>query len=297
MPTALVHRTLARPAQVEGVGLFCPQRCRLVMLPAKAGEGVRFRRMDLAGQPEMAAQASLVVARPRQTVLAVPASAPATGARPSVQTVEHLLSALLGLGISDVCIELHGPEVPLGDGSARPFVEAILSAGIVELPDSAQENLRPIVVSAPIEVAEGDGRITALPAEGSHLDVTYDLDYGRGAPMPPQSAYYRHEYARPDAAAYRRDIAPARTFCTRNEAEDLRAAGLFGHLQPGDVLVLDADGPIGGALRFANEPARHKLLDVLGDLHLAGRPIFGRINAARSGHALNHRMALALASL
>lgn len=283
-------RTLARSATVEGVGLFCPVRCRVVMQPAPAGTGIRFVRTDMPGSAEIVASAGAVSAKLRQTVLA----ASRDPAAPSVQTVEHLLSALLGLGVTDSRIEVTGPEVPLADGSAKPFAEAILAAGIVAS-DGARMN--PIVVSEPIEVAEGDARIIALPAAGAHLDVTYDLDYGPGAPMAPQSAYYRHDYAHPDAAAYLRDIAPARTFATELEARQFRAAGLFGHLGAGDVVILGPHGPVGCTLRFANEPARHKLLDVLGDLALAGRPIFARINAARSGHALNHRMAMALASL
>jgi UDP-3-O-acyl-N-acetylglucosamine deacetylase len=272
-------------------------------MPARAGDGVRFVRVDGAhsGSAPIPALAAHVRARPRQTVLAHPA-APAgrspAGAEVSVQTVEHLLSALVGTGCTDALVEVDGPEIPLADGSSAAFVAAILAAGVVPSPGSMHAPpLTPIEVATPIEVVEGEARIVALPASGPFLDVTYDLDYGPGAPMTPQSGYYRHDYLATDSAAYARDIAPARTFATKAEAEQLRAAGLFAHLAPGDVVVLGPEGPIGTTLRFRNEPARHKVLDVIGDLALAGRPIFARINAARSGHALNHRMAQILASL
>lgn len=254
----------------------------------------------MPGSARIPARADRVVARPRQTVLAAAITPGGSGPVPAVQTVEHLLSAMTGVGITDALVLVSGPEVPLGDGSAAPFVDALLGAGIVPAerdPGVTHAPLIPIIVQQAIELVEGDARITALPTEGPYLDMTYDLDYGAGAPMPPQSAYYRHDYTSTDPAGYRRDIAPARTFCTETEAAQLRAAGLFAHLKAGDVVVLGAEGPIGGTLRFSNEPARHKLLDVLGDLSLAGRPIFGRINAARSGHALNHRMAMVLGSL
>ncbi len=297
----LQNRTVAARAEVSGPGLFCAQRCKVVINPACAGEGVRFVRVDgaCAGSPAIPALAANVRARPRQTVLALPGQS--GGGGPSVQTVEHILSALVGTGCTDALIEVDGPEIPLADGSSAAFVAAILGAGVVSSVGGEgalnASPLVPIEVTTPIEVVEGEARIVALPASGPFLDVTYDLDYGPGAPMTPQSGYYRHDYSAPDAQAYARDIAPARTFATKAEAEQLRAAGLFGHLAPGDVVVLGPEGPIGTELRFRNEPARHKVLDVIGDLALAGRPIFARINAARSGHALNHRMAQILASL
>lgn len=304
---ALEHTTIGRPVEVAGPGLFCARACRVVIRPAPAGHGVVFRRVDAeGGGATIAALAGNVRARPRQTVLASAGGggrgggggggdvAPAV----TVQTVEHILSALVGTGCGDVVVEVDGPEIPLADGSSAAFARAILEAGVVRSVGAERVPVAaPIVVTTPIEVGEGDARIVALPSSGPVLDVTYDLDYGPGAPMGPQSGYYRHDYAKPDAAAYAAEIAPARTFATQAEAEQLRAAGLFGHLSPGDVVVLGASGPIGTSLRFRNEPARHKVLDVLGDLALAGRPIFARINAARSGHALNHRMAQILATL
>lgn len=295
---ALEHTTIGRPVEVAGPGLFCARVCRVVIRPAPAGHGVVFKRVDVeGGGATIAALAGNVRARPRQTVLAA-AGVGGSTTPVTVQTVEHILSALVGTGCGDVLVEVDGPEIPLADGSSAAFARAILEAGVVrsEGADSTA-GPAPIVVTTPIEVAEGDARIVALPSSGPVLDVTYDLDYGPGAPMGPQSGYYRHDYAKPDAAAYAAEIAPARTFATQAEAEQLRAAGLFGHLSPGDVVVLGASGPIGTALRFRNEPARHKVLDVIGDLALAGRPIFARINAARSGHALNHRMAQILSTL
>lgn len=283
--------TLSQPAMVGGMTLFTAAAASLIIRPAPAGHGIVFRRTDLPDQPRIPALVRHVVPESRHTVLSAD---PANRAAPVIHTVEHVLSALAGLGITDALLDLHGQEVPIGDGSAAPFVQALQEAGVRRVAADGPMP-EPIVVREPITVtdARGDGRIEALPPLPGEqaLDLSYDLDYGPNSPLPPQRATLRLDAAG-GADAYAAQIAPARTFCLAEEAQAMRKMGFFKHLEPKDMLVIGEDGrPIDNALRFPDEPARHKLLDLLGDLSLTGRPIIGRITASRSGHALNHEMA------
>jgi UDP-3-O-[3-hydroxymyristoyl] N-acetylglucosamine deacetylase/3-hydroxyacyl-[acyl-carrier-protein] dehydratase len=144
----------------------------------------------------------------------------------------------------------------------------------------------PIVVREPITVRDGEATLAIVPSASSSLEIVYMLDYGEHSPIARQT----HAFSvTPESFAT--EIAPARTFSTAAEARAARELGMFAHLTPRDMLVIDASGPIDNTLRFANEPARHKLLDLLGDISLVGRPILGRLVAYRSGHTLNHRLA------
>ncbi len=173
------------------------------------------------------------------------------------------------------------------DGSAEPIVRAILDAGLrpLDLPAPG-----PLVLGEPARVESGGASIEARPRRGPGWSVEYALDYGPGSGLPSQ--LFRWEG---DAGSYAREIAPARTFSPRAEAERARAAGLFSHLCPRDMLVIDADGrAMDNELRFADEPARHKVLDLIGDLALLGRAIQADVLARRSGHALTHDLVRAL---
>lgn len=210
---------------------------------------------------------------------------------PSVGTVEHLMSALSGLGVWNATIEIEGPEAPIGDGSSLPYAEAIRSAGIEPTPLS---ETKPIVVHERIELTDGLGVIVAEPLgedASTPCRMSYHLNYSDagGAALPPQSASWDGL-----ADSYLTEIAPARTFSLLSEVEAMRELGLFTGFSPRDLLVLGPSGPIENEWRFENEPARHKLLDLIGDLALLGGPIRGRITATRSGHALNHELARAL---
>jgi UDP-3-O-[3-hydroxymyristoyl] N-acetylglucosamine deacetylase/3-hydroxyacyl-[acyl-carrier-protein] dehydratase len=312
-PSASNQRTLAREASVQGVGLFTAKACVATLRPAEPDTGIVFRRSDLPGQPTTAARIENVVDRPRRTALRA-TGAPSDSTEALVETVEHVLSALAGLGVDNALIDLDGPEVPIGDGSAKPFVDAIQQAGIVE----QDVRRRPLVVSEPVTVraaAGPDGEesiLVALPTGSDSLELLYDLDYGEGTPIGRQVAAFTlsvgggpspaSDPAHPGVLAngaiastsYARTIAPARTFAMLSEAEAMRARGLFTHLKPADMLVLGPKGPVDNTLRFPDEPVRHKVLDLLGDLYLAGRPIVGRIIASRSGHALNQQLVRAL---
>lgn len=286
--TQALQRTLARAARVEGVGLFSAARVGVTLLPAEPGHGVAFRRTDVPDAAPIPASTDHVEPRPRRTALKGPGGA--------VETVEHLLSALAGMGVDNALIEVHGPELPIGDGSALLWTRAIDDAGIVEQPAPR----RVIAPAQPMTVQEGAASIAYVPPPAGDtsgvLELTYVLDYGEqpeqiGGPSPIHRQAFTCVV---DPARYVRDVAPARTFSTLAEAQAAHAAGMFRHLSTSDLLVIGARGPIDNAYRFPDEPARHKVLDLLGDLTLAGGPIAGRVIAVRSGHALNQAMARAL---
>lgn len=259
---------------LEGVGLFTAAQVRAKVLPAEPGRGIRFRRTDLEGSPEVRATVENVVEAPRRTVL--------RAGDATVEMVEHCLGALAGLGVDNAVIEVDGPELPAGDGSALPFVDAIQSVGVEE-----QDVCRdPIVIDEPITVRDGDATLAALPCEGATLDLMYILDYGAGSPLGRQTDSFRL-----DEGSFVERIAPARTFSTVHEARIAREMGMFKHLTTSDMLVIGERGPVDNTYRFENEPVRHKILDMLGDLALVGRPVRGRLVGYRSGHALNHRLA------
>lgn len=292
------RRTVIQAAEVRGITLFTGVQSRATIKPAVAGAGITFSRSDMGGHPPIPARVDHVVAEARRTVLAVDPGASGGGGGVSVQTVEHVMSALAGLGITDAMVEVEGPELPIGDGSAQPFVRAILDAGVKEL---VGEELRPLVVTDRIEIEDprgpAAGRMVAEPGDGPGLELVYHLDYGRGAPIAPQTIRF---LSMPGSDEYATAIAPARTFSTLDEAVAMRKMGLFAHLTAAEMLVIGPDGPVENAYRFSDEPARHKLLDMLGDLALATggiRPIRGRVTAWRSGHALNHAMARRLGGL
>lgn len=294
--------TLSLPAIIRGITLFTAAATTLTIRPAPPhSRGLAFRRTDLPGQPTIPALIAHVASDSRHTVLRLDPTDPDS---PVVHTTEHILSALSALGVTDALLDLDGPEVPIADGSSRPFIDAILAADLAPI-DTAphareHDGFAPIVINEPFSVRENDAVIECMCTESrtggggaNALDLEYHLDYGPNSPLPPQSASL-HLSSFP-SADYINSIAPARTFCLLAEAQALRESGLFLHMQPKDMLVIDDRGrPIDNAFRFENEPARHKLLDLLGDLALVGRPIRGRIIARRSGHSLNHALALAL---
>lgn len=271
------QHTLASSVSLSGRALFSGRTATLTLRPAPINHGVVFARMDLKGAT-VPALISRVVRRPRRTCI--------KAGEASVETIEHVMSAMAALGVDNVLCEVDGPEVPLMDGSALPFVEAILSAGL-----AAQDaKRRTLTVTEPIMVRDGDAVVAILPSTERGAQFTYELDMG---PLGRQAFAFDL-----NPGGYAKDVAPARTFSAKAEAEAAFAAGLFTHLTVDDALVLDERGrPLGrNTLRFDNEPVRHKLLDLIGDLYLLGAPINGRVVAVRSGHALNHVAARRLAA-
>jgi len=267
------QRTLAAPAELSGVGLITGTRVRVRFLPAPANRGIVFRRVDLAGSPAVVAHPSAITNTNRRTTLG-----PATT---GVSLTEHVLSALAGLRIDNCTIEIDGIEPPGLDGSAGLFTDILLKAGT-----ERQSARRPIYAArSTILVTGPDATIALHPANEPGLRATYILDYGLNSPIPRQM--FTLDVT---PANYARDLARCRTFCTEAEARAMKAIGLAPHLRFADTLVFGARGPIDNALRFADEPARHKTLDLIGDLALCGFDLAGHVVAYRSGHTLNAEM-------
>jgi UDP-3-O-acyl N-acetylglucosamine deacetylase len=273
------QRTLARPADVPGVGFITGARVRLRFRPAPANTGVLFVRTDLPGPPAaIPARVGFVTDTRRRTTLGP--------AESGVTLVEHALAALAGLRVDNCVVELDGPEPPGLDGSAWGFVRAIEAAGI-----ELQTARRPILAAAePVVVSQGGATIALHPADGPTLRISYLLDYGPVGPIARQAFTLD---ATPEA--FTRDLAGCRTFLLEAEAAGLRAQGVGRHLTAHDVVVFGPRGPIENRLRYADEPARHKVLDLVGDLALCGFDLAGHVVAYRSGHALNVELARTLA--
>lgn len=274
------QRTLAEAAEIRGVGFITGACVRARFLPAAPDTGIVFRRTDLPGTPTIAARAGAVTGTQRRTTLGPPPH--------GITLVEHLLAALAGLRIDNVVVELDGPEPPGLDGSAAGFVAVLESAGTV-----IQFARRAVwAVSTPVVVEGGGATIGLHPADGLGLRASYLLDYGLNAAIPKQSHTLD---VRPEN--FVSDVSNCRTFLTEPEAHQLRSAGVGTHLTPAEVLVFGSRGPIENELRFANEPARHKLLDLIGDLALCGFDLAGHVVAYRSGHSLNVELAKRLTAL
>jgi UDP-3-O-[3-hydroxymyristoyl] N-acetylglucosamine deacetylase/3-hydroxyacyl-[acyl-carrier-protein] dehydratase len=281
-PGARRQRTIASQATVSGKGLMLGVDATLSILPAPPDHGIVFERTDLERPVIIPALVSNVIPNSRRTTL--------KAGDVTIETVEHCMSALRGLGIDNALLRLQGPELPCGDGSAMPFVEPVRAAGIAEQ-DAPRRTFR---LSETVSVTEGDASITAIPADSpGGMRVMYDLDYGPNATRIPHQAWSFD----PDRDDYAREIAPARTFSLREEAEALWQAGLCRHLTPRDVLVIGDDGPIQNEYRFPEEPVRHKVLDAIGDLALVGTVVECQVIANRSGHGLNRQLGMKLLRL
>jgi len=268
------QQTIARSVEIEGRGLFTGSPVIVRLRPADPGSGITFFRTDQKVPVGIPARVENVAKRARRTSL--------RNGVVSIETVEHCLSACTGLRVDNLLVELAGDELPAGDGSSLPFVEKMQQAGIA-VQDAEQEVF---TITETMRVVDGDCELVALPplaGGASELEIHYDLDYGPGGPIGRQRSSV---VVTPEN--YVREIAPARTFVTEAEAGQLQAAGLGKHLTYDDILVFGDQGPIQNTLRFPDECVRHKMLDLIGDLTLLGRPIVGRVYARKSGHALNH---------
>ena len=269
----LRQRTVKSLIKASGVGLHTGQKVRMSLRPAPVDTGVVFRRVDLATPVDIPARAELVgEARLASTLVKGDAK---------VYTVEHLMSALSGLGIDNLYVDLDAPEVPILDGSASPFVLLLQQAGIEE--QAAPKRF--MRVKRRVEVKDGDKWARLDPYEGYKLSFSIDFKH----PVIERSTQsVTVDFAE---TSYLKEIARARTFGFMHEVEALRENGLAlgGGLDNAVVLdefrVLNSDG-----LRFADEFIRHKLLDAVGDLYLLGRPLLGAFSAHKSGHAINNQL-------
>ncbi len=277
----MLQRTLQSKAVVEGKGLFTGADSRCTISPAAVGTGLVF---VLAGT-RIKVEAGSIRKEPVHPVFAqVPPRCSAVGDGDAiVWTVEHVLSALRGLGITNALIELSEREVPIMDGSALAFVESIVAAGIEEQNQDAEV----ITIKNTIRVERGESWIEASPSKS--ISYQYTIDYGLDSPIASAKVSWDGE-----RNSYEQLIAPARTFSLKHEADMMHQAGLFTHLTPRDLLVLDEDGPIDNALRHEHECAYHKLLDLIGDVALLGKPVMGTIRGHKSGHSLAHELVCAI---
>jgi UDP-3-O-[3-hydroxymyristoyl] N-acetylglucosamine deacetylase len=273
------QQTLRRPTSVSGVGYWSGRENCVELLPAPAGAGIVLVRCDRKPPVRIAASVVNRVEAIQRTTLAVGGV--------QVQMVEHLLAALAGTGVDCCLVRLQGEELPGLDGSSQAFVEAIDRVGLEDLGAPVE----PIVLETTIRVGDDASWIEAGPARHPGLSVDYELDYGTG-PIGRQTLSLRID---PDS--FRGDLAAARTFVTAAEAARLRAAGLGSATSARDLLVFGPDGPIDNSLRWPDECVRHKILDLVGDLSLTGRPLHAHLRARRSGHRLNAALAARLAAM
>ena len=260
-----LEHTIEAPLSFSGVGLHSGAAVHLRLVPAPAGSGIVFRRSDLdnfeiPATGRNVAKVSYATSLMRQGVL--------------IQTTEHLLSALIGLGIDNVIAEIDNLELPILDGSAQPYVDGILGAGRKQQ-RRKREYLR---ILKPVEVHDGTKFIGVYPGDGYEIDYTIDF------PSPIGRDRFVGDL---EADAYAELIAPARTFGFREDEPMLRNMGLIRGVSDEAAIILTRQGVQNGPLRFPDEFVRHKVLDLIGDLALAGRRLWGKVVAERAGHAMH----------
>jgi UDP-3-O-[3-hydroxymyristoyl] N-acetylglucosamine deacetylase len=264
------QRTLRRAISCVGIGLHSGNKVQLSLKPAPTDFGIRFRRTDL-GDHEVPANVQHLAGIQLATALSCNAV--------SVETVEHLLAALVSMAVDNVLVELNSPEVPIMDGSAAPFVYLIQEAGI-KRQASARKYLK---IVRPIALSRGDKRIALYPSD--HFKVTYSISFDH--PL------LRHQSRtlRITEESFIEEIAPARTFTFLKDVEMLRQNGLALGGSLDNAIVLGETGVLNNALRFEDEFVRHKILDAVGDLALVGYPVIGHLVAHRAGHGLHTEFA------
>ncbi len=276
-PAAAAQQTLRAPIDCTGIGVHSGRTCRLALLPAPVGTGIVFRRTDL--DVTIPARFDHVVDTRLCTVLGLPGRRDAT-----VGTVEHLMAALHGSGITNAIVELDGPEVPIHDGSAQSFTFLIDCAGIAAQNAAAAA----IEIRRPVRVQDGDAFVELRPNPAG-MTIAMSIDF-------PDAAIGKQSLSlRITADSLRRSLAPARTFARAAEIAALRAAGLARGGSLENAVVVDGATVLNpGGLRMHDEFVRHKMLDAVGDLALAGARLRARVVAHKSGHALNNKVLRAL---
>lgn len=262
------QHTIQKSVSFSGRGLHSGNESTVTFRPAPADSGVVFYRVDLPGRPAIPADIEHVVDISRGTTIGL------NGIK--VLTIEHVLAALVGLEIDNVAIELDANELPVGDGSAKPFVDALIEAGTAE-----QDADRMVMtVSKPVTYRNDDITITLLPSDEFRLSFT--IDYPHYPKKVVGTQFLSEVISKKD---FERDIAPARTFCSMHEVEALQSRGLIKGGSLENAIVIGDEDILNEALRFSDELVRHKMLDLLGDLFLLGRPLEAHVIAIKSGHA------------
>jgi UDP-3-O-[3-hydroxymyristoyl] N-acetylglucosamine deacetylase/3-hydroxyacyl-[acyl-carrier-protein] dehydratase len=258
------RRTIRGEATVRGIGLHLGQPCSLVFSPAERGAGINFRRSDRPDDAPIPARVEVAVEAERRTQLG-------TGAQ-SLHTVEHVLAAVAALGIDDITISMDGPEPPIADGSAMPFVQALREAGVVSHGGTPEW----LVLRKPIRVVDGESVYEATPADTLSLDVSIDFPH----PLIGQ----QRATLEVTADSFVQELAAARTFGFVHEVEGLRGKGLIQGASTQNAVVLDEGGVLDTTLRWPDEFVRHKALDCIGDLALAGARVRAHITAVKPSH-------------
>lgn len=273
-----MQTTLKTDVAFDGNGLHSGAMARVVLRPARAGTGVVFRRVDLAGQPEILATWNNVVVSPLNTRLTNHAGV-------TVSTIEHLMAALAGCGVHNVIVDIDGPEVPILDGSAAAFVRGIVNAGVTRL--AAQ--LRAIEILKEVKVV--DGPVSAMLSPATTLQIDFAIDFADAA------IGQQHKTLNMANGSFVRELCDSRTFCRSSDVDAMRANGLALGGSVENAVVVDGDKILTpGGLRHMDEAVRHKMLDALGDLYTAGAPLLGRYTGVRSGHAMTNKLLHALFS-
>jgi len=271
------QRTIQKPAELEGMGLFSGSAGKVRVQPAPANAGITFIRTDLPNRPRLPVTPDTVSSKFRRSAV--------LGENVEIETIEHLMSALGGLEIDNLEVEVNAPELPNIDGSSRPWVELLHGAGISELPDPKKI----YVVREPISVSDNEASIVALPSE-SGLTVSYTLNY------PNTPIGQQHFTLEMTDDSYSKMISPARTFCLQSEAEAFIQQGLGKGATYQSTVVWGPNGPIENTLRFPDEPVRHKILDLMWDLATLGAGLRAHVVAIKSGHNTNMRLVKKIAS-
>jgi len=267
------QKTIKNPVTLSGIGLHTGKAVRMTIKPAGDNEGISFTRVDLLGVQPVKVNASNVVMDEKVTRCT---AIECQDVR--IYTIEHLMAALNGLGIDNVTVEIDAEEVPGMDGSSLEFVKALERAKIIE--QQADKNI--FVIQEPIVVANKISTIVMVPHD--QLNVSYTLDYDH--PLL-RSQFFSQSV---DVSSFAKELAAARTFCLESEVNEIRAQGLAKGANYQNTLVMSARGPLENTLRFPDECARHKVLDIVGDLFLLGYPVKGAVYATKSGHALNRTL-------
>ena len=271
------QRTLAAPTIFAGVGVHTGEHVRVSLRPASANAGIVFVRTDLSGDNRLPARGDLVVQTRLGTVLGNAAGA-------TVSTVEHLMAAFAALGVDNAVVELDGPEMPIMDGSAQPFIELIDRVGL-RTQDAAR---RYIEILEPIAVIEDDKAAMLLPAGGG-FELSFEIEFDSGAIGRQKVDLEITEQS------FRDELADCRTFGFAHEVEALRAAGLARGGSMDNCIVIEGERVLNPeGLRRPDEFVRHKALDAVGDLYLLGAPLIGRFEGVKAGHGLNNAVVRAL---
>jgi UDP-3-O-[3-hydroxymyristoyl] N-acetylglucosamine deacetylase/3-hydroxyacyl-[acyl-carrier-protein] dehydratase len=258
------RRTIARAAALEGIGLHLGIPCRITFQPAPSGQGIFFRRMDCVGGPRIRAHVSEVSASERRTQLGKGEYA--------IHTVEHVLAAVSGLQIDDLTIEMDGPEPPILDGSAAPFLAALAEAGLATLKGEPEF----LELTEPVRIIDGASVYEAFPADHLELDVTIEFDHPRIGRQSRRITVTEDSFAQ--------ELSRARTFGFIHEVDALRSKGLIKGASLENAIVLDDVDVLSGDLRWADEFVRHKAMDCVGDLALAGAHVRARIVELKPSH-------------